>query len=64
MIEAIPDHSKGLTPDVMRVCIIQTANAALVALAGLEEELDDAHKEIDRLTEELIASNKAPLWRP
>ncbi len=64
LIAAIPNHSKGLTPDVMRMCVLQIANGALQVIAELEERLEDKDKEIDRLTEELLVVGKAPGWSP
>lgn len=63
LIASIPDHTKGLTLEIARACVVQIANGALQVIAGLEETLEDKDKEIDRLTEKLIELDQAPgLW--
>jgi uncharacterized small protein (DUF1192 family) len=64
LVANIPTHSKGLTPDIMRKCIVQISNGALQAVAELEEKIEDLDKEIDRLTEQLIAEGKNIEWHP
>jgi uncharacterized small protein (DUF1192 family) len=48
----------------MRKCIVQISNGALQAVAELEEKIEDLDKEIDRLTEQLIAEGKNIEWHP
>jgi phage gp29-like protein len=64
LIAGIPNHSKGLTPEIARAIIIQISQGALQVVAELEEALDDKDREIDRLTEELLAAGKTKQWFP
>ena len=65
LIASIPDHTKGLTLEIARACVVQIANGALQIIAGLEETLEDKDRELDDLTERLIAAEKnLHLWKP
>ena len=64
LLKGIPKDPKGFTPEIASMCLTQLANGSLQVIAQLEEALEDAEKENDRLTEMLIEHGVAPAWTP
>ena len=65
LLKIVPDTPQGFTPQLASMCMRQIINASLQIVAELEERLEDASAENEKMIELILKlKGTTPDWHP